>query len=445
MKSIHDKLSEKTDLDQFYGEVQNLPPLLICNQNKAERINPNLLNTSTLLQTENLDLSSLNRNQNDAIYERNLPAKTQLVNIDIRPLSSSICADPRFEKERDELKKYNQYEVNLKCNDPGFMPGRGSIPNFFNNIDVDSELKTINQIDTKCAERFFKIDPKDKKTKLSCYSDTLVKNYKQCEDKVGYQWCDYQKCGKLEQFEKCDSKKFQCPTNQSDLTIYDNMPAGGRLISSEVISNDLLNQIAAKQSREATAMQILEEQEKQRRFQIKTDLELLKQKEDVTLKNNLERHKVEYAAVPEQNDINQFKPNGDLNVYAPIIRTQKVDTARAKNLGKEKALDMKLDMKIKARIQEYERQLGKQMGNVGNLSSGMGYNPNPSNNCNLTTVVEPEIHPFQCRDQTRNLYKFNKLVKNNEDCLFCEQLFNNQTKRKHISVGRVPSHIYTNQ
>ena len=440
MKSIHDKLNENTDLHQFYGEVQNLPPLLICNQNKAERINPNLLTTSALLQQETIDLSNLNRNQSQAIYERNLPAKPQAVNIDMRPISSSKCADPKFKKEREELEQYNQYEVSLKCGDPGFMPGRGSIPHFFNNIDLDSELKTINQIDTKCAERLFKINPNDKKTKLSCYSDTLVKDYKQLEANAGYKWCDYQKCGQLETFEKCDSKKFQCPTNQSDLTIYDNMPAGGRLVSSDVISNDLLNQIAAKQNREQTAMLTLEEQERQRRYQIEADLQLLQQKQDVTLQNNLERHKVEYASVPKQDDINQFKPNGDLNVYAPIIRTQKVNENRAHNLGQQKALDMKLDMKIKARIKAYERELGKQMGTVR-----QGYNPNPSNNCNLTTVVEPQIHPFQCREQTRNLYKFNKLVKNQEDCLFCEQLFNNQTKRKHISVGRVPGHIYTNQ
>ena len=98
---------------------------------------------------------------------------------------------------------------------------------------------------------------------------------------------------------------------------------------------------------------------------------------------------------------------------------------------------MKLDMKIKARIKAYERELGKQWEQwVRDIIQ-------TSNNCNLNTVVEPQIHPFQCREQTRNLYKFNKLVKNQEDCL--EQLFNNQTKRKHISVGRVPSHIYTNQ
>ena len=436
MKSIHDKLSEKTDLDLFYGEVQNLPPLLICNQNKAERINPNLIRNSNLLNNENIDLSTLSRNQNDLIYERNLPAKPQAVNIDMRPISSSKCADPKFKKEREELEKYNKYEVSLKCDDPGFTPGRGTIPHFFNNIDLDSELKTINQIDTKCAERLFKINPSDKQTKLSCYSDTLVKDYKKYEDTIGYKWCDYQKCGKLEQFEKCASKKFQCPTNQSNLSIYDNMPAGGRLISSEVISNDLLNHIASKQTSETTAMQTLEEQEKQRRNQIKKDLELLKQKENVSLKNNLERNKIEYAPVPIQNNISQFKPSGDLNVYAPIIRNQKVNTQRAENLGREKAIDIQLDMKIKSRIQEYEKNLGL---------VNKGYNPNPSNNCNLTTVSQPEIHPFQCREQTRNLYKFNKLVKNNEECLFCEQIFNNQTKRKHISVGRVPSHIFTNQ
>ena len=85
------------------------------------------------------------------------------------------------------------------------MPGRGSIPHFFNNIDLDLVSKTINQIDTKCAERLFKINPNDK-TKLSCYSDTLVKDYKQLEDNSGYKWCDYQKCGQLETFENVTVK-----------------------------------------------------------------------------------------------------------------------------------------------------------------------------------------------------------------------------------------------
>lgn len=438
MKCIQDKMNEKTDLDQFYGKAQNIPSLLICNQNKAERINPNLLTSSVLLSNQSIDTSNLNRNQSQAIYERNLPSKHQLVNIDIRPISSSKCSAPRFETERNSLEQYNKYDVSLKCDDKIFMPGRGTIPKFFNNIDLDSELKNINEIDTKCSERLFKINPNDKKTKLSCYSDTLVKNYQKVEEQHGYQWCDYQKCGKLETFDKCDSKSFQCPTQNSDLTIYDNMPEGGRLINSEVLSSDLMNQIKDKQEREKNSINTLEEQEKRRQYQIEADFKLLRQKKDITLQNNLERHKISYAPVKQQNiqNINQFKPNGDLNVYAPIIRKQKVRPERAYNLGKQKALDIKLDLKIKKRIAEYEKQMGIQT---------KGYNPNPNNNCNLTTVQEPQVYPFQCREQTRNLYKFNKLVKDSEDCLFCEQLFNNQTKRKHLSVGRVPGHIYTNQ
>ena len=55
--------------------------------------------------------------------------------------------------------------------------------------------------------------------------------------------------------------------------------------------------------------------------------------------------------------------------------------------------------------------------------------------------VNPEcIHPFNqvdlaksiCREQKKNLYKFQNLVPDNKDCYYCEQLFNNFTKRKTI-------------
>ena len=102
---------------------------------------------------------------------------------------------------------------------------------------------------------------------------------------------------KLETFEKCDSQRFQCPNSDSDLAIYDNMPAGGRLINSEVLSPDLMNQISAKQGRESNNQNTLEQQERQRQYQIQADLELLTQKRDVTLQNNLERNKITYAPV----------------------------------------------------------------------------------------------------------------------------------------------------
>ena len=39
---------------------------------------------------------------------------------------------------------------------------------FQDNIDVDSELRNINQIDTKCKGSF-KVNPLDKTNQLSCY------------------------------------------------------------------------------------------------------------------------------------------------------------------------------------------------------------------------------------------------------------------------------------
>ena len=410
MKPIYTQLNEKTDLEQFYGEAQNLPPLLICNSslNNRERPDPNLQISSTitnsLLSGETIDTCQLNRNQNTAIYERNLPSAPLRVNVDMRPISSDKCSSPRFKNEVNDLEKYNQYEVSLKCSENKFMPGKGTISNYFNNIDVDSELKNINQIDTRCSERLFKIDPRDSQTKLSCYSTTLVQPNPQNELDAGYKWSDYQKCGTLEKFEKCASQKYSCPTP----------PVSNSILAQQ----EELRKLAIKRDLE--------------RITVQEDLALLDAKQNQTVLNKLDRNKVKYAEVPQSESIIQYKPTGVTNVYAPIVRQQKVDTERAENLGRQGAMDVQLDLKIKKRIAEYEKQLGLQC---------QGYNPNPENPSKLLPVQETQVYPFQCREQTRNLYKFNKLVEDSPDCLFCEQLFNNQTKRKHISVGRVPSGI----
>ena len=139
-------------------------------------------------------MKNLNQNFNDRIYNRNVPTGNIPVNIDTRPIPTGRCIDARFQKERQSLDKYNKYEVNYKCEDDKiFMPDKGTVSGFFNNIDLDSELKNINQIDTKCSKRFFKVNPTDKKTKLKCYEDTLVKDYQKCENDVGYTWCKYNK------------------------------------------------------------------------------------------------------------------------------------------------------------------------------------------------------------------------------------------------------------
>ena len=429
MKCITDKIQDKTDLQTFYPSVTNVPPLLICNQNKHERYKQSLLDNSVLLQGENVNSSSLNRNQNDSIYQRNLSSQPLHVNIDMRPVSSSHCASSRFVQERDELEKYNKYQPTIKCEEVVFQPGRGAVKTFFDNIDVDSELKNINQIDTRCSERLYKIDPNDKQTKLSCYSNTLVKDYELLERNLLNR--NIEQCSKLESFPKCDSQTVKCVNPRSQWTVDDNMPS--RAHGQSIISSDLSHHLQNTQERTNNIGTTLQQQEEQRITTLKADIQLLDAKRDITFNNRLNRHNNNNYQTDKQSEpIVQYKGNGATNIYAPIIRKQQVHKKDAYNLGKQAAYDIQLDIKLQERIKQLEEDQGLRP---------VGYNPTPKNLCSLTPVKEPEIFPFQCREQTKNLYKFNQLTNDSKDCYTCEQLFNNQTKRKHLNVNRVPEHI----
>ena len=152
-----DTSRNRTEIEDTYMKDKNIPYKLLCNQNNHERVQTSLLKDSVLLSNENIDFSILNRNYNDRIFERNLPSKNLPVNIDFRPLPGDYkCTPKKFEEERESLEKYNKYEVNLKCNEDIFMPNKGTV-NGFNNIDLDSELKTINQVDTNVKKDFIKL------------------------------------------------------------------------------------------------------------------------------------------------------------------------------------------------------------------------------------------------------------------------------------------------
>ena len=160
-----DTMRDSTNLEDNYQQVRNIPSLLICNQNGHERIQKGLLESSVLLGANfQIGDNCLNQNYNDKIYGRNVPIGNIPVNVDMRAIPTGRCVDPRFQKERTSLEKYNKYEVNMKCNDKEvFVPNKGTVSGYFNNIDLDSELKNINQIDTKCSKRFFKVNPEEKK------------------------------------------------------------------------------------------------------------------------------------------------------------------------------------------------------------------------------------------------------------------------------------------
>ena len=57
-------------------------------------------------------------------------------------------------------------------------------------------------------------------------------------------------------------------------------------------------------------------------------------------------------------DIVQFKGDSATNVYAPIVRRQKVKIPDAFNLGKQKAYEMRLDAAIKERLNTIEEEDG---------------------------------------------------------------------------------------
>jgi hypothetical protein len=146
--------------------------------------------------------------------------------------------------------------------------------------------------------------------------------------------------------------------------------------------------------------------------------------------NNLQK---EPNLKPE--NIVQYKSKGATNVFAPFIKKKEVDEQKAYKSGLIKGLRKNLDIRIKNRLQQQ------------NCDPLRTYNPNtrPIDNRSNCSLGSTENYNLNCRGQSKNLYKFNNLVRNDKDCLFCEQLFNNQTKRKHISTGRIPQHILNQQ
>lgn len=421
MKNMMDTMRKPTDLEDQYQKIRNIPPLLICNQNNAEKINKNLINNSELLKnngikdpSNEIDFSCVKGNFNDKIYSRNIPGINLPLNIDTRPVPSSKCSylysNRDLEREREGLDKYNIYEVDSNCKDEGFMPSKGTINRYFDNIDLESELKAINQIDTKCSKRLFKISPEQKSSKLHCYKDVLAKDYESCDKSHGYTWCDYNKCSNLEQFPVCENKKFTCQLNKEgrknpkklhkkDILVSDNY--NGKKSSGQLINRNKLNEALV-------------------------DMKLMEKQREIKLNNYLNQDNIEYNGdnYPHPAEITQFKPNGISNIYAPMIRHQKINEDNAFNLGYEVGLDKNIESRLNKDI--YINRNTKTVKYPTVCSYGKG----------AKSIYVIDLIKNQCRGQTKNLYKFHNLVDEDSDCLFCEQIFNNQTKRKHISVGR---------
>ena len=106
----------------------------------------------------------------------------------------------------------DKYEPNLEC-DTYFNPGKGTVSNYFDNIDVESQLKNINEIANKCSiqdfdnydylnvpkgsldiKNYYKINPFDKKSKLNCYSNVIKEDLCYSENPIKFETHCFKKC-----------------------------------------------------------------------------------------------------------------------------------------------------------------------------------------------------------------------------------------------------------
>lgn len=436
MECIDNKMRDITKLADNYNEVKNIPSLLICNQNNSERINKRNLKQSVLLKNVNISCD-INKNKNDELYKRNVPTGKNIpINIDMRPLPSSYCLDERFEEEQKSLEKYNNYVPEVKCEEDIFIPNRGTVKNYFDNIDVDSELKNINQIDTKCSKRLFKIDPNNEKTKLSCYTDTLIDNYNEIDCKNGYTWCNYNTCNKLAEFPVCNKKEFKCQIDKTEKKDI-------KLIEEEKIIKDNLRKIRLRRK----------EEEKQKKKDYLKTVELLNKKAELQIDRNIEKSDnptLKPYEIIQYNNSNGPSPSSSevSNIYAPIVHKRKFQYKNIEDIGYKRGLEKSIDKRIQENLDYYKKkeELKKQKEEIENNQYRLlnSYCPNMESiyTDRYYKASNSNIYDIDCRGQTRRLYSFNN-SNNIGDCINCEQLFNNQTKRTAVNVHKIPHHLTT--
>ena len=448
-KCFMDTVREKTNLEDSYGKVKNIPPLLIC-PNQKPRIQRHLLESSVLLADIDLGecYSLTSRNYNDTIYQRNQPfgqnnywspsasaspsesSKNIVKNpVDLkippRPILTGFCGKKQMEQERNMIDEMNKYTPNKECNDTVFVPGKGPINHYFDNIDVESQLKNINEIDTKCSAQFFKVNPNDN-TPLGCYKDNFVKDYQKCEAKSGYTWCDYVDGVELEQFPVCDSQEFVCGMSQGSrkakkITAFEgnNELQKFNKITDSPVETNIRNIINNK----LTSGQMISEDKLNRATK---ELYLIQRKRELDTQINMIRKDPSFS-INRQN-ITQYKSDGISNIIAPTIINQEVNEEYGNLLGERTYIEGLLEKITYDALNPSQRN----EHNQNNQNNQNNVNNKINENC-FRPINEINLAKSKCVNENKNLYRFRNLVGNpTEDCNYCEELFNNFTKRKTI-------------
>lgn len=436
LKCIDNRMRDITKLKDNYTEVKKIPSLLICNQNGKERELNNKKNLQSSVLLRNVDISCLDKvkSYNETIYSRNIPTGKNIpINIDMRPLPSDYCLDKKFEEDQKSLENYNKYVPEVNCNNDIFLPNKGTVKSYFDNIDLDSELKNINEIDTKCSKRLFKVDPNNNKSQLSCYKDALTNNYMELDCKNGYTWCNYNKCSKLEEFPICESKEFKCNIKNES--------------KRDIMYKEKIRQNNIKEKND-------NEIQRQKLEEYKKTIDLLNKK---MINDTLPEKEIELSDNPNYKPYNivQYNngkgnnPNNITNIYAPIVNRREYVNNNIEELGYKMGLNKSLDMKIKQNL-DYYKKLENKINETKKekiVDQQKILNSYCANNIDGLYIdryyqdTKTQLYDIDCRGQTKRLYSFGK-KSNKVDCVNCEQLFNNQTKRNAVNVNEIPYHIF---
>ena len=213
------------------------------------------------------------------------------------------------------------------------------------------------------------------------------------EKENGYTWDNFNQYSLLSEFSVCEEKEFKkriskkegiCKTtgNQNELKITNlsNIPKNG----------DKLNKHPS-----------IEEAIKQKR--LRDEYNNLKNKASISREKEIRN---------DSPKVYQYKSKGVQNIYAPRVRKEMIDKERAKTRGIRDGIKV---------VMENQNRLNKKVEcfppvNIHNID-------NPINLAQYNPIKE-----------TQKLYTFKSIPSDiNKDCFYCEKLFNNQTKRKHIT------------
>ena len=400
---FQDTLRESTQIGDFYPGMMEHTPALICNSNinDRERVNKRLIETSVLLKGEDINLDTksefckINNSFDERLYSRNVPKGDFVVNVDPRPLSSDPCVDIRFQKERDSIDNYNFYKAPNTMNSVQkgkdvFLPQKGTVKGYFDNIDMDSELRNINKIDTKCSLQLFKNHPLDSTSTLNENSNLLIKNYKELEQNNGYTWDNFNQYSKFQDFNVCEEKdipSYEIIPEKNKILITDpNVKRPGHIVKHCSLNRQRQTQELEKQKKEAEM--VIASQNKHSNSTPKT----------------------------VSTNITSYKSDGVTNIYAPVVKKQMVNVKKAEARGIRDAAEIAIRNPEIIRPKQIQKP----------FHSIISYNIDE--NVNLANYNSVKEH--------QELFRFNDNNLSNKDCYHCEKLFNNQTKRKHITPGR---------